>query len=381
MKLNSRLLIITLTMGALTIACGESGPSEEEKAKAAQEKKVAAEKKEKEVARQKAAQAQRERLEKNKNIARQMFQAIKSAAKPEGSDAEKVKLGQMLYHEKRISKNHDISCNSCHDVNRYGVDGKPTSPGHKGQLGGRNSPTVFNAFGHFAQFWDGRAATVEEQAKGPVLNPIEMAMPSERQVLRVLNSMPEYRKAFKAAFPKEKRPVTYQNFANAVGAFERQLSTPARFDAFLEGDDSALKEEELEGLAVFIEVGCTTCHSGALLGGQMYQKVGLHKPWPNQKDLGRFEVTQQEADKMMFKIPSLRNITQTGPYFHDGQTAELATAIKMMGEHQLGKELSDTQVNSMIVFLDTLTANPPAEYLAVPTLPESTRRTPKPNPK
>ena len=381
MKHLSICISIALIFGA--IACN-SGPSEEELAaqkKAAADKAAAVKAAADKAAAEKLAAEQAQRRATAAQQARAVFSAIKAPAKPtEGAEAAKVKLGQMLYHDKRLSKNHDISCNSCHDVNNYGVDGKPTSPGHKGQLGGRNSPTVFNAYAHDKQFWDGRAADVEEQAKGPVLNPIEMAMPSEKAVLKVLKSMPEYKKAFKAAFPKERRPVTYQNFANAVGAFERQLATPARFDAFLGGDDSALSAAEQDGLATFMEAGCMACHAGPLLGGKGFQKLGVLKPWPNQKDQGRFEVTKEETDRMMFKVPSLRNIEKTGPYFHDGQTASLTEAIKMMGAHQLGRELSDEQAASIATFFASLTANPAAEYLAVPELPKSTKRTPKPDP-
>ena len=308
------------------------------------------------------------------------FQPIKAAEKPTGIAADRVHLGQRLFHETRISKNHDISCNSCHTVTNYGVDGKPTSSGHKGQLGGRNSPTVMNAFGHLAQFWDGRAKDVEEQAKGPVLNPIEMAMPSAEKVVETLKSMPEYVSAFKKAFPKAKDPVTYDHFAQAVGAFERQLTTPSRFDQYLEGQENALTQAELAGYDLFVNTGCTTCHSGALLGGHMYQKVGLVKPWPNQKDQGRFEVTKKDFDKMMFKVPSLRNIVHTGPYFHDGQTKDLGVAVKMMAEYQLGRQLTDAQVKSIVTFLGTLSGQPQAEYLKIPTLPKSTEKTPTPDP-
>ena len=383
-KITQHLVLPLICM--LAIACNSDRAAQELEAqkrlaaeKAAAEK-AAAEKVAAEKAAVKKAIADKARIQSAVKQARVIFAPITPPAQPEGVDALKVKLGQMLFHEKRISKNHDVSCNSCHDVNRYGVDGKPTSSGHKGQLGGRNSPTVMNAYAHIAQFWDGRAPTVEEQAKGPVLNPIEMAMPSEKSVLKVLKSMPEYRARFKAAFPKDRRPVTYQNFANAVGAFERQLATPGRFDQFLSGDDNAINDAEREGLAVFVEVGCTVCHGGAQLGGHMYQKLGLVKPWPNQKDPGRFEVTQKEKDRMFFKVPSLRNIAETGPYFHDGQTQSLAQAVKMMGTHQLGKDLTKKEVASIITFLKTLTAQPAPEYLAIPELPKSTRRTPKPNP-
>jgi cytochrome c peroxidase len=205
-------------------------------------------------------------------------------------------------------------------------------------------------------------------------------MPSAEKVVETLKSMPEYVSAFKKAFPKAKDPVTYDHFAQAVGAFERQLTTPSRFDQYLEGTETALSKEEQAGYDLFVTTGCTTCHSGALLGGHMYQKVGLVKPWPNQKDQGRFEVTHKEFDKMMFKVPSLRNIVQTGPYFHDGQTKELNVAVKMMAEYQLGRQLTNAQVDSIVSFLGSLSGQPKAEYLNTPTLPKSTSKTPRPDP-
>lgn len=309
-----------------------------------------------------------------------VFSTITAPKAPEGVQAKLVHLGQMLFHEKRISKNHDISCNSCHTVTKYGVDGEPTSLGHKGQRGGRNSPTVMNAFGHFVQFWDGRAADVEAQAKGPVLNPVEMAMPSADAVVQTLSSMPGYVKAFQEAFPGEASPISYDNFAKAVGAFERQLATPSRFDRFLEGDESALSDAEKLGLKTYVSTGCTACHSGALLGGHMYQKLGLVKAWPNQQDQGRFEETKAEADRMFFKVPSLRNIEKTGPYFHDGQTKDLSTAVKMMAEYQLGRQLSEADVASIVAFLKSTTAEPAKQYLETPDLPKSGPTTPAPDP-
>lgn len=292
----------------------------------------------------------------------------------------KIDLGRMLYHDTRLSKNHDISCNSCHQLDKYGVDNEPTSPGHKKQLGGRNSPTVYNAAGHIAQFWDGRAADIEEQAKGPILNPVEMAMPGEAQVLETLRSMPGYVDAFQKAFPGVEDPISYDNFAVAVGAFERKLVTPGRWDAFLGGKSDALTDAEKQGLKDFVAAGCTTCHSGPYMGGQMYQKVGLVEPWPNQKDQGRFEVTGKDADKMMFKVPSLRNIAKTGPYFHDGSVADLGEAVKLMAKHQLGQKLDDKTTASIVTFLEALTGELPTAYIAKPELPASTDKTPKPDP-
>src|SRR5688572_17008558 len=195
---------------------------------------------------------------------------------------EKVALGRMLYFDKRLSKNQDLSCNSCHRLDAYGVDGKVTSVGTDGQRGSRNSPTVYHAAGNLSQFWDGRAADVEEQAKGPILNPAEMAMPNADTVVRRLESIPGYKAAFSKAFPGEAKPITYDNVGLAIGAFERKLVTPSRWDAYLEGDKTALRPEELEGLKVFTNVGCMVCHTGNLLGGNSYQRVGAVEPWPNQ---------------------------------------------------------------------------------------------------
>ena len=290
-----------------------------------------------------------------------------------------VNLGRMLYFEPRLSKSQKISCNSCHDLANYGVDNEPTSDGHKGQKGDRNSPTVFNAAAHFAQFWDGRAADVEEQAKGPVLNPVEMAMPAEPVVVRVLESMPEYVEAFKKAFPDAKRPVTYDNMAKAIGAFERKLMTPSRWDQFLKGDKTALTQEEMAGFKTFVDVGCKTCHAGALLGGSFYQKFGLAKPHPRSTDPGRAKLTKDAADESVFKVPSLRNVEKTAPYFHDGATAGLDEAVRDMGEYQLGRPLTAEETKQIIDFLKVLTGTIDPEYTKPPVLPPSTAKTPKPD--
>jgi len=290
-----------------------------------------------------------------------------------------VKLGRMLYYETRLSKNQNQSCNSCHDLARYGVDGEATSPGDTGQRGGRNSPTVYHAAGYFAQFWDGRAATVEEQAKGPILNPIEMGLSSGDLAVRILKSMPEYRELFTKAFPGEANPLTFDNVGKAIGAFERGLSTPSRWDKFLDGDDKALTPAEVEGLRLFTNVGCMVCHTGEFLGANSFQRVGAVEPWPNQKDQGRFIVTKNESDKMMFKVPSLRNVDKTAPYFHDGSAKSLDDAVKAMGKHQLGLELSDVEIKSVVAWLQSLTGEIPQQYIAPPELPKSTAQTPPPS--
>lgn len=278
-------------------------------------------------------------------------------------------LGRMLYYETRLSKANDLSCNSCHMLDKYGVDGAPTSTGHNKQLGGRNSPTVYNAAGHIAQFWDGRSPDVEDQAKGPILNPVEMAMPNAEAVIALLKTIPGYVAAFKAAFPSDKDALTYDNLGRAIGAFERKLVTPSRWDAFLKGDATALTDVEKTGFLAFVEAGCPTCHSGAYVGGAMYQKLGLVKPWPNQKDLGRFDVTKKETDKMFFKVPSLRNIAKTGPYFHDGGTKSLEEAVTLMANHQLGKPLAGEKLKAVVAWLNSLTGTLPADYIKKPTLP------------
>jgi len=292
---------------------------------------------------------------------------------------EKVNLGRMLYFEKRLSKSQEISCNSCHDLAKYGVDNQPTSEGHKKQRGDRNSPTVYNAAGHIAQFWDGRAASVEEQAGGPMMNPVEMAMASPESVGETLTSMPEYVEAFKKAFPDDENPVNLDNAAKAIGAFERKLVTPGRFDKLIAGDDSAFTDLEKTGVAVFVETGCTTCHNGPAVGGKLYQKLGLVHEWPNQKDMGRFKETKKEEDKMFFKVPSLRNIAKTGPYFHDGSVPDLEKAVEMMAHHQLDQKLTPEQMKAIVAFLNALTGELPTEYIKEPELPESTDKTPKPD--
>jgi len=294
--------------------------------------------------------------------------------------AEKVALGRMLYYDTRLSKSQKLSCNSCHKLDKYGVDNEPTSPGHKGQRGDRNSPTVYNSAGHFVQFWDGRAANVEEQAKGPVLNPVEMAMPAEKHVVAVIKSMPEYMTAFKAAFPGDKDPVNYDNMARAIGAFERKLTTPSRWDKFLAGDQAALTDEEKAGFNKFVEAGCNTCHMGQYVGGSMYQKMGAVKDYPDQSDPGRAKVTKSDGDKMMFKVPSLRNVEKTGPYFHTGKVASLDRAVAEMADYQLGKQLKPEEVKSIVAWLATMTGEIPADYIKPPELPKSTPKTPKPDP-
>lgn len=282
---------------------------------------------------------------------------------------EKIALGRVLYFDERLSKNQDVSCNSCHKLDQYGVDGEATSPGDHGQRGARNSPTVYNAAGYFVQFWDGRAPDVEQQAKGPILNPKEMAMPSPEAVVARLKGISGYRELFSKAFPGVVEPISYDNVGVAIGAFERRLVTPARWDKYLLGDKQALRADELEGLKVFTNVGCMVCHTGEFLGGTSYQRAGAVEPWPNQDDPGREGLTKNAADRMMFKVPTLRNIQKTAPYFHDGSAKTLDEAVRKMGKHQLGLELSDREVSAIVAWLGSLTGELPKAYIAAPVLP------------
>jgi cytochrome c peroxidase len=283
----------------------------------------------------------------------------------------KVKLGKMLYFDTRLSKDGNNSCNSCHKIESFGVDNLPTSPGDLGKNGNRNSPTTFNAALHTAQFWDGRAAHVEEQAGMPILNPAEMNIPSKEFLEKRLSEIEAYKKLFAEAFPESKQPLSYDNLQNAIGSFERTLVTPARFDEYLKGKSDALTYEEKQGLQLFMDNGCATCHNGVALGGNSFQKFGAVENYRNYtgsktNDEGKKEVTKNEADKDIFKVPSLRNITKTYPYFHDGSVEELNRAITIMGKIQLDKDLNKEQVNKIIAFLETLTSDVPDEVKRKP---------------
>jgi cytochrome c peroxidase len=292
----------------------------------------------------------------NETQLKQFFEPLPESIIDEQKNAALIKLGKQLYLDPRLSVNDKISCNSCHSLSNYGVDSEPTSPGHEGKRGGRNSPTTLNAALHIAQFWDGRAGTVEEQALGPILNPIEMGMPSEDAVVKKLKAIDEYKALFAEAFSKQKDPLTYKNIGVAIGAFERTLLTPSRFDDFLKGDKNALNESEKRGLKKFVNMGCVNCHNGVAIGGNSFRKIGLVIPYET-SDMGRFEVTGIESDKNAFKVPSLRNIAHTGPYFHDGSVETLDEAIRLMAKHQLGRDhVGHGMIRDIKAFLGSLTA-------------------------
>ena len=291
----------------------------------------------------------------DKTTLKQFFEPLPASIIDEKKNAALIALGKKLYLDPKLSVNDTISCNSCHQLNNFGVDSQPTSPGHEGKRGGRNSPTTFNAALHIAQFWDGRAKDVEEQALGPILNPIEMGMPSEAAVVDKLKKIDEYKAIFAEAFKGEKDPIQYKNIGKAIGAFERTLITPSRFDDFLKGDENALNDAEKRGLQKFVHMGCANCHNGVAIGGNSYKKIGLVEEYKT-SDEGRFAVTGLETDKKVFKVPSLRNITKTAPYFHDGSVKTLDEAIEEMAEHQLGRKVGPGFVEDVKAFLGALTA-------------------------
>lgn len=301
---------------------------------------------------------------------------------------EKIKLGKMLYFDTRISRSNTISCNSCHNLATYGVDNNVTAMGHGWTRGPRNSPTVLNAAGQVAQFWDGRAADVEEQAQGPIMNPIEMGGPDKSDhdlaVARIAD-IPEYKDMFIKAFPAGNSEINLKNIADAIAAYERTLMTPAPLDDFLQGKTDAMTEAEKKGLSTFISTGCTSCHNGTHVGGAMFQKFGLVKApyWDytgNKKvDKGKEAVSGNEADLYVFKVPTLRNIVHTYPYFHDGSVWDLQKAVEIMGETQLGRTLTSEQVDQIMTFMSALTGEVPESARTLPMLPPSPPQAPKPD--
>ena len=268
----------------------------------------------------------------------------------------RIALGRKLFFDKRLSINDTQACASCHRLEdgAAGVDNLPASPGAEGQLGTRNSPTVLNAGWQKSQFWDGRAKDLADQAGGPILNPIEMAMPSEQAVIDKLAGLPEYPEAFAKAFPGTEPALSYANLREAVAAFERTLRTEARFDDFLRGDGSALSEQEQRGLKAFISVNCVRCHDGPLVGGTLHETLGVEAPFHNTSDQGRFEVTQDEKDRMVFKVSQLRNVALTGPWFHDGSGSDLGEVVRIMARIQLARELKDEEAEDIVAFLQSL---------------------------
>lgn len=295
---------------------------------------------------------------------------------------DRVDLGAMLFFDPRMSKSGLFSCQSCHNVGIGGVDGLETSVGHGWQAGPRNAPTMLNAVFNVAQFWDGRAPDLAAQAKGPVQAGVEMNNTPDN-VEATLKSMPGYVEAFAAAFPGEAEPISFDNFALAIEAFEATLITPnSRFDQFLMGQDGALSDQEKAGLQLFVDTGCASCHGGINFGGQDYYPFGVvEKPGAGvlpEGDKGRFAVTETAGDDYVFRAAPLRNIAITAPYFHSGKVWDLREAVAIMANSQLGEDLSDAQIDDIVAFLGTLTGEQPE--VVHPLLPVRTATTPKPAP-
>ena len=312
-----------------------------------------------------------------------MFKPIPTsppALKGRAATPAEVELGKMLYFEPRLSQSHNISCNTCHLIGLGGVDMLPTSIGHKWQKGGRNAPTVLNAIFNTAQFWDGRASDLKAQASGPIQNPIEMGI-TPAHAIEMLKAIPGYRKFFAAAFPGQADPITMDNVTQAIAAFEATLITPdAPFDKYLRGEAAALSAEQQEGLRLFMDKGCASCHNGINVGGGMYAPFGVvEKPAGEllpPGDKGRFTVTKTPSDEYVFKVPTLRNIALTPPYFHTGKSWDLSQAVAVMGASQLGIQLTDEETAKITAFLHALTGEQP--QVVYPILPPSTAQTPPP---
>lgn len=288
-----------------------------------------------------------------------------------------AELGKKLFFDPRLSKSGIISCNSCHNLSMGGSDNLKSSVGHKWNKGPVNSPTVLNSSMNLAQFWDGRAKDLQEQAGGPIANPGEMAFTHELAV-GMLQSIPGYVGEFRKVFGTDF--ITIDQVTRAIAAFEETLVTPgSRFDKWLLGDDAAITKEELDGYALFKSSGCTACHNGPALGGNSYQKMGVVEPYRATSSAeGRSAVTGKDADRFNFKVPTLRNVELTYPYFHDGEAATLAEAIDVMGQIQLGKKFSPEENAKIVAFMKTLTGIQPVFEL--PILPPSSDRTPAPEP-
>jgi cytochrome c peroxidase len=291
-----------------------------------------------------------------------------------------VALGTALYFDPRLSASHTIACAGCHNMGLGGADARSTSLGHRWQRGGRNAPTVLNAVYNKAQFWDGRAKDLIEQASGPISNPIEMAKPAE-QVIPTLKSIAGYAGMFVKAFPNDKDPIRTPNVQAAIAAYEATLVTPnAQFDRFLRGDGKALGEAERRGLKSFMDNGCAACHGGINMGGSMYARFGIASAPPAELlppgDFGRFSVTKDEADRYAYKVPTLRNIALTAPYFHTGKVWSLEEAVTVMAKSQLGKTFSKREVAEIVAFLRTLTGDQPRT--SVPVLPPATGTSARP---
>lgn len=309
--------------------------------------------------------------------AAQIFAPLPKAPVPRDAvEKARVELGQRLFFERRVSADGEVSCGRCHHAELGGADGLPKAIGVFGKVNPRNAPSIFNVSLNTSQHWRGDRVSLEDQAEKSLLGPTSFGNADLAAPMAKLSAIPDYRAAFAAAFPQEGAPITGKNWALAIAAFERTLLTRSRFDAFLEGDAKALSAAEAQGLRRFIDLGCASCHSGPGLGGDSLQKFGVAKDYAAltgvaSPDRGRADVTKNDADLYVFKVPQLRNVANTAPYFHDGSTKDLSQAVKIMGEAQLGVVLSDDDASAIVAFLGALSGPPPANFLAPPPYPDA----------
>ena len=317
-------------------------------------------------------------------------QAFKPLPKDAGTPTrpltpERVALGRALFFETRVSTDGKGSCAGCHNPSLYGTDALPRSVGNQGRIIPRNAPTVFNTALQFVQHYGGNRVDVEEQAVKALVSPLAYGNADYAAAEARLRALPGYRAMFEQAFPGEAEPVTAENWGKAIGAYERTLLTPAAFDRYLAGDQNALSAQAKQGLDKFMTFGCSGCHNGVTVGGQMYQKFGLTQDyWVltgskeidlfKGRDKGRFQDTKNEADAYIFKVQQLRNVAVTPPYFHDGSVAQLGDAVRIMAKLQLGRDLTDAEVSDLIAFLESLTGEVPAQFSGVPNLPAAAYR-------
>ncbi|MEE3704398.1 cytochrome-c peroxidase [Campylobacter sp. CX2-8023-23] len=268
-------------------------------------------------------------------------------------DKEKAILGKKLYMDTSLSADGKVSCNTCHDIKSFGVDNQVFSTGIHGVLDKPfNSPTTFNAVFNFVQFWNGRAKDLADQARGPFTNPNEMGLRDEAEVIKIIEQNPDYKARFNDIYGE----INMENITDAIAEFEKTLITPnSPFDRYQKGDQNAISDAAKRGWNAFKNNGCIACHQGQNLGGTMYQKIGIFEPYPNQENLGRYEITKQETDKMVFKVPSLRNIAKTAPYYHDGSVPTLDACVQFMAYYQLGRFLDQQTVDDIVAFLESLT--------------------------
>ncbi|MFO1123964.1 MAG: cytochrome c peroxidase [Methylocystis sp.] len=309
--------------------------------------------------------------------ARRHFQPI--AAPAPANDpvtAARVELGRRLFFENRVSMDGNISCSHCHPADKQASDGLPKAIGVFGKENPRNAPSIFNAALNFKQHWRGDRETLEEQAEKSLLGPVSFGNPDQATAMSKLKAIPAYADAFAKAFPGDKDPINSKNWGVAVGAFERTLLTPSKFDAYLAGDVSALSKQQQAGLRKFIDLGCASCHNGPGVGGNSFQKFGVASDYWKETgvttpDKGRADVTKNDADLYVFKVASLRNVAKTAPYFHDGSVDDLTRAVKIMGKTQLGQNLSDNDAADIVAFLGALTGPLPANYAPLEPFPDA----------